>query len=64
MPIPQGNRVDLRKTYRDYWGTLDNDEAKLRYLLMLKERRDTRRDVAAAEVLRNLVSQWLEAVTG
>ena len=49
-----------RAEYRQHWLTLPNDEAKVRFLLMLKERVFLQHDPAAAAVLPDLASSWLQ----
>jgi hypothetical protein len=57
MPMPS-DRDDFAQTYRKYYSILTSDENKIKFLLMLKERRDLRRDEVAGALLKELVERW------
>ena len=59
MGMPNGNTVDFAANYRSYYAQLGSEEAKLRFLLMLKERRDLRGDKVAAVLLPELMESWV-----
>lgn len=45
--------------WRAHWNALTDEQLKVNFLLMLKERRDLMRDKAAGDVLAELAELWV-----
>jgi len=59
MNIPTGNKIEFKEKYSLRWRLMENDAAKVKYLLMLKERAFMQKDKEAAEALKELTALWL-----
>lgn len=58
MPMPKPNE-NAEDSYRTYYGGLTTEESKLKFLQMLKERRDWHQDFTAAKLLAELAQRWV-----
>jgi hypothetical protein len=56
MPRPNDNAAE---SFRSYYGGLTTEESKLKFLQMLKERRDLHNDFIASALLPELVDRWI-----
>jgi hypothetical protein len=52
---------DPAQAYRDYYANLATEDARLKFLLMLKERRDFHNDHVAVVLLPELAQAWVSA---
>ena len=59
MPLHSDQGRDPVADFRNYYAHLQDDEAKMRFLLMLKERRDVQRDANATVLLPELAERWI-----
>ena len=59
MPITSDQGRDFAAEYRKYYAGLSSEETKIRFLLMLKERRDRHRDAVATTLLPELAERWI-----
>jgi hypothetical protein len=58
MPMPKPGHSEI-DSYRAYYSGLTTDESKLKFLQMLKERRDWHRDDIAGRLLPELAELWV-----
>jgi len=58
MPMPRPND-NAAESFRSYYGGLTTEESKLKFLQMLKERRDLHNDFIASALLPELVDRWI-----
>lgn len=56
MPKPNEN---AEESYRRYYSGLKTEESKLKFLQMLKERRDWHQDFTAGKLLAELSQRWV-----
>ena len=59
MPLKSDQGRDFVGEYRTYYAGLASEELKIRFLLMLKQRRDFHRDQIAAVLLPELTERWI-----
>lgn len=60
MTLPSGQKIDFKEEWLRYYSGLITDEAKVQFLLMLKERVFVNHDREAAEVLPGLAERWVK----
>lgn len=46
--------------WRNHWPTIESEQAKVNFLMMIKSRRDQFDDLHAAVALKELTAKWLE----
>ena len=59
MPLRSDQGRDPAADYRSYYAGLTTEYTKMRFLLMLKERRDAHRDEVARVLLPELCECWI-----
>ena len=59
MPLRSDQGRDMAGEYRAYYGSLTSEDTKMKFLLMLKERRDRQRDPIATVLLPEFAERWI-----